>query len=266
MTTSTRGTYLDRILENTLVELDARKRSRSMSALIASAQQQPEPIPFAAALRGTRVTVIAEMKRASPSKGPIAPGAVAAEVAREYIDGGAAAISVLTDETFFGGSLGDLRDVARVARDRRVPVLRKDFVLDEYQIAEARAEGASAVLLIVAALTSDRLRELLACAGEFGVEALIEAHNDVELDRALDAGATTIGVNNRDLRAFTVDLATTERLASRVPPNVTLVGESGIRTRDDVQRLGRVGVHAVLVGEALMRATDRRAALRELLS
>jgi indole-3-glycerol phosphate synthase len=215
------------------------------------------------ALRRDATSIIAEVKRASPSKGPIAPDIVAVEVAAEYIAGGTAAISVLTDERFFHGSLDDLRLVAAVAE--QTPVLRKDFVLDAYQIAEARAAGAAAVLLIVAALTDESLRELHQAACEYGLDALVEVHDEAELERALAAEATLIGVNNRDLRTFEVDLVTTERLATLVPPEVTLVGESGIRTRADVERLGRAGVHAVLVGETLMRAPDRAAAVRELL-
>lgn len=261
-----RGTYLDRILENTRAEVERRERLVSRSDVEETARRQPEPIPFAASIRGTAVGVIAEIKRASPSKGPIAPGIDAVDVASDYIAGGASAISVLTDGAFFGGSLEDLRSVAGLATRHSTPVLRKDFVIDEYQLAEARAAGASAALLIVAALSDVRLRELLAAALEFHIEPLVEVHDEGELDRAMVSGATTIGINNRDLRTFNVDLATTERVASRVPQHVTVVGESGIRTRDDIQRLRRAGVHAVLVGETLMRAPDRRQALRELLS
>jgi indole-3-glycerol phosphate synthase len=264
---TTRGTYLDRILENTLAELATRREGRPFAEVEAAARQQPTAIPFAAALRTSSVAIIAEVKRASPSKGLIAPHIVAVDVASEYLRGGAAAISVLTDSAFFQGSLDDLQDVAALARAHTpaVPVLRKDFVLDAYQVAEARAAGASAVLLIVAALDDSRLRELLASAREYDMEALVEVHDEAELARALAAGATLIGVNNRDLRSFQVDLATTERVASQVPAHVTLVGESGIQTRDDIDRLGRSGVHAVLIGETLMRAPDRTAALRELL-
>lgn len=265
MAATTTGTYLDRILENTAAELETRKQTRSIADVEHAARTQSAAIPFAHALRSTSVAIIAEVKRASPSKGSIAPGIVATDVAREYIAGGASAISVLTDERFFNGSLDDLQEVGTLAHASATPVLRKDFVIDAYQIAEARAAGADAVLLIVAALEQTHLCELLGAALDFGMDTLVEVHDEAELERALAAGSTLIGVNNRDLRAFTVDLATTERLTAIVPSSVTLVGESGIRTRGDVVRLGRAGVHAVLVGETLMRATDRAAAVRELL-
>jgi indole-3-glycerol phosphate synthase len=266
ITSSVRGSYLDQILNNTLVELAERKRTCPLSGMREIATQVPEPVAFASALRQEAVAVVAEVKRASPSKGQIASGVVATEVAQSYLDGGASAISVLTDRRYFGGSLDDLRDVSAVAVQHAVPVLRKDFVLDEYQVAEARAAGASAVLLIVAALTDTALRELLAVCSSYSLDALVEVHDERELERAVDAEASLIGINNRDLRSFLVDLATTERLAAIAPDHVTLVGESGIRTREDVLRLGRAGVHAVLVGETLMRAPDRAVALRELLT
>jgi indole-3-glycerol phosphate synthase len=265
MVRTTTGTYLDRILENTATELQQRKALVPLANVWTAADAAPEPLPFAATLRQPGVAVIAEVKRASPSKGAIAPDIVAADVAREYIAGGASAISVLTDRTFFRGSIEDLEAVAALGRASVTPVLRKDFVIDAYQIAEARAAGAAAVLLIVAALELARLAELHDAAREYGLDALVEVHDEAELEIALGIGATLVGVNNRDLRSFNVDLATTERLAAAVPDEVTLVGESGIRTRDDVERLRQAGVHAVLVGETLMRAPDRSAAIRELL-
>jgi indole-3-glycerol phosphate synthase len=262
---TTTGTYLDRILENTANELTQRKALVPLADVWAAADAAPEPLPFAETLRRNAVAVIAEVKRASPSKGAIATDIVAADVAREYIAGGASAISVLTDRTFFQGSIEDLETVAALGRASSTPVLRKDFVIDVYQIAEAKAAGAAAVLLIVAALEPGRLAELHDAAREYGLDALVEVHDEAELEIALGIGATIIGVNNRDLRSFDVDLATTERLAAHVADEITLVGESGIRTRDDVDRLRKAGVHAVLVGETLMRAPDRAAALRELL-
>jgi indole-3-glycerol phosphate synthase len=265
MVETTTGTYLDRILENTATELTQRKALVPLATVWAAADASPEPLPFAATLRQNAVAVIAEVKRASPSKGAIAADIVATDVAGEYIAGGASAISVLTDRTFFQGTIEDLEAVAALARASATPVLRKDFVIDAYQIAEARAAGAAAVLLIVAALERARLAELHDAARQYGLDALVEVHDEAELETALGIGATLIGVNNRDLRSFNVDLATTERLATQVPDEVTLVGESGIRTREDVERLRQAGVHAVLVGETLMRAPDRAAALRELL-
>ena len=267
MTGTTTGTYLDRILDNTAREVAERKGRTPLPDLLREAATQLAPISMTNALRSTKVTVIAEVKRASPSKGEIAPGIDAAEVAREYIAGGASGISVLTDERFFSGSLDDLRTVAAAAHNplHATPVLRKDFVIDPYQVIEARAAGADCILLIAAALDDERLTSLLQQANDLGMDVLVEVHDEQEMERALRAGATLIGVNSRDLRTFTVDLATVERLAALVPSGITLVGESGIRTREDIERLGRAGVHAVLVGETLMRAPDRVAALRELL-
>ena len=188
-------------------------------------------------------------------------------MAADYLAGGCAAISVLTDETYFGGSLDDLHQVAALAHEdtKPRPVLRKDFVVDEYQIIEARVAGADAILLIVAALTDEELAHLARVAENYGLDALVEVHDEAELKRALKIGPALIGINNRDLRTFNVDLATTERLAPRVPEGVTIVGESGIRTHQDIERLRRAGVHAVLVGETLMRQPDRAQAIRELL-
>lgn len=210
----------------------------------------PAPRGFADALgRGDEVAVIAEFKRRSPSAGDLAAGAEPASVARAYAAGGAAALSVLTDGPHFGGSLDDLAD-ARGGVD--VPVLRKDFVLEPVQVVEARAAGADAVLLIARILEEGRLRELLEAARELGMDALVEAHGRVELERALAAGAEVVGVNARDLDTFDVDLSVAEELLGLVPPGRVAVGESGVAGRDDVRRLGRAGADAVLVGGWLM--------------
>ncbi len=261
------GTYLDKILENTLREVAERKRVISFADLAYVARERAQSqVSLAQSLQGPDVGIIAEIKRASPSKGPIAPDMVATDVARDYLAGGCAAISVLTDEKFFGGSLDDLHAVSSVAHADVTPrpVLRKDFVLDPYQIVEACSAGADAVLLIVAALDDAHMKELADTAARYGIETLIEVHDEAELERALKIRGALIGINNRDLRSFNVDLATTERIAPLVPDGVTIVGESGIRTRDDIARLQAAGVHAVLVGETLMRRTDRRQALQEL--
>lgn len=216
---------------------------------------------FAGALRvAGEVRLLAEVKLRSPSAGAIRPGADPAAVATEYESGGAAALSVLTDARYFGGSLDALRAVrARVS----LPVIRKDFVIDRVQVWEARAAGADAVLLIARILEGARLTDLHAEAREAGLDVLVEVHDEDELGRALDAGATLVGVNNRDLRTFRTDLALTHTLAPRVPAGVTLVAESGVRDAADVAALGEAGVDAVLVGESLMRQDDvRRAAAR----
>jgi indole-3-glycerol phosphate synthase len=194
---------------------------------------------------------------------PFDPPAIAAD----YLAAGADAISVLTDEQFFKGSLAHLRAVKDLSLTGATPrpVLRKDFLLDRYQVAEARAAGADAVLLIVAMLPDDQLRDLHAAAREWGMAALVEVHDEAEAERAVVAGATLVGINNRDLHSFGVDLAVTERLAPLLPAGTTIVGESGIGTAEDVQRLAAAGVDAILVGESLVKALDRGTAISALL-
>ncbi len=267
MTVNT-GTFLDRIVARTLADLPARKIAIPTDVLERRATKQPAPVSFERALRSASLGVIAEIKRASPSKGEIAGGIDASVVARDYLAAGASAISVLTDEPFFRGSLADLEAVARLAHEDATPrpVLRKDFLVDPYQVIEARAAGADAVLLIVALLRGSALREMLAAVDRFRMQALVEIHDDSELDEAVRAGSRVIGINNRDLKTFNVDLATTERLAPLVPGDRTVVAESGISTRDDARRLKAAGAHALLVGESLMLAGDRSSAISELRS
>ena len=211
-----------------------------------------------AALRAPgEVRLLAEVKRRSPSAGPIRPGADPVEVALAYRDGGAAALSVLTDEQYFGGSLEVLRAVRGAVE---LPLLRKDFVIDPLQVWEARAAGADAVLLIVRILDDAALAALHGLAREAGLDVLVEVHDAEETARALAAGARLVGVTNRDLATFTTDLELTLRLAPLLPAEATLVAESGIRTAEDVARLGAAGVDAVLVGESLMRQPELRAA------
>jgi indole-3-glycerol phosphate synthase len=218
------------------------------------ARQAEAPRGFAAALRRPgEVRLLAEVKRRSPSAGDIRPGANPVEIARAYVDGGAAALSVLTDREYFGGDLAFLR---AVRAEVPVPVIRKDFLIDPVQVWEARAAGADAVLLIVRILEPPLLEELHGLAMELGMDVLVEAHTAEELDRVLDLGATLVGVNNRDLDTFVTDLDLCVRLAPRVPAGVTYVGESGIRTAVDVDRLGAAGIDAILVGESLMRQPD----------
>jgi indole-3-glycerol phosphate synthase len=207
------------------------------------------------------VAVIAELKKASPSKGMIRAVFRPVELARELEEAGAAALSVLTDEEFFQGSLGNLREASAVVR---VPCLRKDFIVDEFQLLEARANAADAVLLIVAALSSEELGLLASGARRHGLDVLCEVHDGEELQRALDAGCDLIGMNTRDLRTFKVDLETAFRLAEKFPPGVVRVAESGIQSAEDVARLRAAGYDAFLVGESLMRAERPGQALREL--
>lgn len=213
--------------------------------------------------RADRLNVIAECKRRSPSKGMLRSQYDPAAIAAGYAAAGAAAISVLTESTFFDGSLDHLRAVRAVVP---VPILRKDFIVSEYQILEAKAAGADAILLIVAALTAVELRSLAFCATRNGLDALVEVHSADELSLALDAGAAIIGVNNRNLRTLTVDVAASETLIARIPKDVISVSESGLRTSDDLLRLRHMGYRAFLIGERFMTASDPGAALRELLA
>lgn len=230
--------------------------------LKARAADSPLPRSFAAALKSPeRVALLAELKRRSPSAGEIRAQFDVAAAARAYEQGGADALSILTDREFFGGELGFL---ARAREVVELPVLRKDFLIDPLQLFESRAGGADAVLLIVRILSAAQLGELLGLAGELAMNALVEVHNAGELDRALAAGATLVGVNNRDLSTFRTDLGLSLGLASRVPAGVTLVAESGIRSAADVERLGTAGVDAILVGEALMKEDDLCAAAARL--
>lgn len=247
---------LDRIVERKGEEV-ARLRPR-MAELRAEAEAADTPRPFEAALRREgEVAVIAEVKRRSPSAGWIRPGARVEEVARAYAAAGAAALSVLTDGEHFGGSLDDLRAARGTVA---LPVLRKDFIVDAVQVWEARAAGADAVLLIVRILEDAALGELHALASGLGMGVLVEAHTAAEVERALEAGARVVGVNARDLSTFRTDLGVALELAERIPAGRVRVAESGIRTAEDVERLGAAGVHAVLVGESLMRAPDVAAA------
>jgi indole-3-glycerol phosphate synthase len=218
---------------------------------------------FAAALRRSGPAVIAECKRRSPSKGVLREPYDAVAIARGYAAAGAAAVSVLTNERYFGGTLDDLRAVRAAVS---VPLLRKDFVVDAYQLDEARAFGADAILLIVAALDASRLRELHDAALALDLDVLTEVHDERELDRALAIGATVIGVNNRNLRTFVTDISTSERLARRVPAGTVLVAESGLRDGGDLRRLGGAGIGAFLVGEAFMTAPEPGRALGAMLA
>lgn len=222
-----------------------------------------KPRDFAGALRRSQLAVIAEMKQRTPSMGMLAEDYRPADLAHAYAEGGAAAISVLTHMAGFGGRVEHLREV-RAATD--LPILRKDFVTDPYEVAEARACGADAVLLIVAALEREQLRNLIALSKSRGVAALVEVHDEAETSAALDAGAALIGVNHRDLRNFEVDLGRTERLRKLIPQQVVVVAESGIRSPEDARRMRDAGADAILVGELLMRSSDPAARIKELIS
>jgi indole-3-glycerol phosphate synthase len=217
--------------------------------------------PFESALRKDGMSFICEVKRASPSKGIIAEDFDYLRIAREYASAGASCISVLTEPTRF---LGDIQYLKEIASEVDVPVLRKDFVVDEYMIYEARASGASAVLLIVSILSEEQLRGFIGICDSLGLSALVEVHDEAELETAVKCGARIIGVNNRNLRDFTVDPTNCLRLRRMVPEGILFVAESGIKTRDDVRALEKEGVDAVLIGETLMRSEDKAAMLQSL--
>jgi indole-3-glycerol phosphate synthase len=263
-------TVLEGILRDTRAELARRKRELPQRDLEARGEhsardrlQTPAARRFRDAVSAPGIGVIAEFKRRSPSAGVLREQADVAQIARAYERGGACALSVLTEGPSFDGSLDDLR-VARAATG--LPVLRKDFVIDSYQLHEARAAGADAVLLIVAALGSGELTALYRAAGALGLEALVEVHDARELTVALAADAEVIGINNRDLRDFSVDVARTYALLEQIPSEVTVVSESGIAAPEQLASLREAGVAAVLVGESLMRARDPARALRHLLA
>jgi indole-3-glycerol phosphate synthase len=229
----------------------------------AASDRRPDGRRFHEAIaRAGRLNVIAECKRRSPARGVLAARYAPGEIAHGYTRAGAAAISVLTEPTFFDGDLAHLQAVRAATA---LPLLRKDFILDEYQLYEARAAGADAVLLIVAMLDETALLRLARCAGDLGLAALVEVHSSRELSIASDAGADIIGVNSRDLRTLSVDPRVCERLAEKAPRGSVLVAESGIRSRDDVDRLAAAGYHAFLIGERLMTAADPAAALAGLI-
>jgi indole-3-glycerol phosphate synthase len=251
---------LARIVERKRAEIAEVQRQRDVFERKIAARRDFRD--FAAAI-ASGPAIIAEIKKASPSKGVLAPDFNAESIARSYERGGAAALSVLTDREFFQGSLEDLEAARRACR---LPVLRKDFVLGNVQILEAAAHGADAILLIAAILSDSELGSFRKVAEDLRIAAIVEIHNETELRRAVASGARIIGVNNRDLRTFTVSLEISVRLAELIPPGVLRVSESGIGSRSDIGRLRHAGYHAFLVGESLMKAAGPEQALRELLA
>jgi len=256
-------TKLDEILETSRASVARRKRELPASELEARLTEARPDRRFAEALSRPGMSLIAEHKRRSPSAGPIREDLDLLQVTGAYESGGAAALSILTEEDWFGGSLADLREV-RASTD--LPILRKDFTVDGYQLLEAAEAGADAILLIVAALELNELLELEAQALGLGLDVLIEVHNDEELEGALQMESPLIGINNRNLKDFSVDIERTFELLPDVPAGKTVVSESGISDAEQLERLDRVGVDAVLVGESLMRSEDLSVAVGDLLS
>jgi indole-3-glycerol phosphate synthase len=259
---------LDEIMAHKRQEVVARRREVPLAELKAQVAGCPPPLPFAPALGAPGVGLIAEVKRASPSRGLLRAHLDPTALALSYAVNGAVAISVLTDSRFFQGRLEYLDAITAALRTAQlaVPVLRKDFVFDRYQVYEARAHGADALLLIAAVLPSDRIAELLELTRALGMTAVVEVHDEGEVERVLGLAPRVVGINNRNLRDFSVDLETFERLRSLLPDDVLVIGESGVHTAADVRLLARMGADAVLVGEALVTAPDVAAKVRELVS
>jgi indole-3-glycerol phosphate synthase len=257
-------TILDTIIENKKIEVQKSKEYRSLESLERGLRNAPETRDFYKALDdGERVRIIAEIKKASPSKGILRADFDPVKIALGYEKGGAAALSVLTDEKFFMGSLSYLRAVRGAVG---IPLLRKDFIIDTYQVYESRLSGADALLLIVSALSRDSLEELLGLTHSLGMNAVVEVHDEDELGRALDAGSRIVGINNRDLRTFEVDLGVTARLSRNIPEGVIVIAESGIGSVADIKKLGEHGVHVFLIGETFMKAPDPGLELSNLIS
>lgn len=255
-------TILDELADYARVRTAEAKKKRSLEEVKKAALALPKgDYRFETALKKPGISFICECKKASPSKGLIAPEFPYLEIAKAYEAAGADCISVLTEPRWFLGSERYLQEIAEAVE---IPCLRKDFTVDEYMIYEAKLLGASAVLLICAILDDAQLKEYLAICDGLGLSALVEAHDDAEVDRALKAGARILGVNNRNLKDFTVDTANSRRLRSRIPKKVLFVSESGVKTAEDVAQLAAIGADAVLIGETLMRAPDKTAKLQEL--
>ena len=255
---------LDAIIENKKIEVEKSKGLLPLESLISGIGKAQPPRDFYKAIdHGGELRIIAEVKKASPSKGVLRDDFDPVKIALSYANAGASALSVLTDEKFFSGSLSYLREI-REAVD--IPLLRKDFIIDPYQVYEARLYGADAVLLIVSALGQDVLRELLRLTHSLGMNAVVEVHDDNELARALDAESRIIGINNRDLRTFEVDLGVSVRLSRKVPDGVLAIAESGIASGGDIKKLRNKGVHAFLIGETFMKAPDPGVELKNLIS
>jgi indole-3-glycerol phosphate synthase len=254
---------LDRIVSYNLEGLEHKKRELPLAELQRMASQQSPTLNMASVLRGDGIRLIAEVKKASPSRGIIRSDFNPVEIAEIYDGNGAAAISILTEARHFQGSLDHLKNIRKVLTDK--PLLRKDFIVDPYQVYESRAYGADSLLLIVALLGLETLKELLRLSHELNMTCLVEVHSEAEVEIALKSEAGIIGINNRDLNTFDVDIATTERLRPLIPKDRIVVSESGIKSRDDIEKLRRSGIDAVLIGEYLMSAPDVGARIRELL-
>ena len=253
---------ISKIVAQKKEEVEQRKKALPLASLQDRIVQQKPPLDFTAAITSDHIRLIAEIKQASPSRGILHPDLNPVDLARTYVEGEAAAISVLTEANYFMGSIDRL---SAIRQEVELPLLRKDFIFDPYQIYESRAYGADALLLIVAILEQAHLKELLLLSRSLGLSCLVEVHSEDEVERALNSGADVIGINNRDLNTFVVDIDTTRRLRSFIPPGRVVVAESGIRSRSDVERLAEWGINAILVGEALVTTDDVLAKMKEMI-
>jgi indole-3-glycerol phosphate synthase len=254
---------LDKIIAQKREEVEQRKKVATITYLQQLIARQKPALDLAMALKGDHIRLIAEVKQASPSRGMLSPNFNPIELARTYAEGGAAAISVLTEANYFMGSIEHLAAIKEVVG---LPLLRKDFIFDFYQIYESRAYGADALLLIVAILSQEQLKELVSLSHSLGLRCLVEVHNEGEVERAVHSEAEIIGINNRDLNTLSIDINMTRRLRPLIPQERIVISESGIRSKRDIEKLGKWGVDAVLVGEALVTAGDVWAKMKELLS
>ncbi|HEU65234.1 MAG TPA: indole-3-glycerol phosphate synthase TrpC [Chloroflexi bacterium] len=254
---------LDKIIAQKREEIEQRKKVATMTYLQERIARQKPPLDLAPALKGECIRLITEVKQASPSRGMLSPNLNPTKLARTYAEGGAAAISVLTETNYF---MGNIEHMAAIKEAVGLPLLRKDFILDPYQVYESRAYGADALLLIVAILSQEQLKELVSLGRSLGLRCLVEVHDKSEVERAVLSEAEIIGINNRDLNTFDVDITTTRRLRPLIPQERIVVSESGIKSKRDIEKLEKWGVDAVLVGEALVTADDVLAKMKELLS
>jgi indole-3-glycerol phosphate synthase len=256
---------LEQIVRTRRLNLESRKKALPFEQIHKQAMEQDLPLDLANVLHGDRIRLIAEVKKASPSRGVIRRDFYPVEIARTYAENGAAAISVLTEVDHFQGSLEYLKNIDVALGGRRQPLLRKDFIFDPYQVFESRAFGADALLLIAAILDPLKLQMLLDLSHELQLGCLVETHNRAEVGVAVASGARIIGINNRDLDTFKVDITTTQRLRELIPPDRIVVSESGIKDRNDIEKMKSWGVNAVLVGETLIASQDIAARMKELL-
>jgi len=253
---------LDKIISRKREEVEQRKKILALGQLKKRIAQQKPPLNFARALKGEHIWLIAEVKQASPSRGILSKNFNPVELATTYAQGGANAISVLTEVNYFKGSIDHLAAIREVVK---LPLLRKDFIFDPYQVYESRAYGADALLLIAATLSQEQLQELLSLSHSLSLKCLVEVHNEIDVERTLLSGAEIIGINNRDLNTFTVDINTTGQLRPLIPQQKIVVAESGIKNRKDIEKLMDWRVNAVLIGEALVTASDILIKMKELM-